>query len=109
MLLFGGGLAIAAGFTATALSGWVSEQLQVLEDMNFIIIVFVSTAVVLFLTEITSNMATATMILLVVALLTIALNIHPYALMVPCAMSAKLVFMFQLENRQTLLCLEQVK
>ncbi|WP_373896300.1 SLC13 family permease [Virgibacillus sp. CBA3643] len=45
LLLFGGGLAITAGFTATGLSGWIGEQLQVLEGMNFIIIVLVSTAV----------------------------------------------------------------
>lgn len=45
LLLFGGGLAIAAGFTVTGLSGWIGEQLQVLEGINFIIIVLVSTAV----------------------------------------------------------------
>nr|WP_319418057.1 hypothetical protein [Virgibacillus necropolis] len=50
LLLFGGGLAIAAGFTATGVSGWIGEELQVLEGMNFIIIVLVSTAVVMFLT-----------------------------------------------------------
>lgn len=50
LLLFGGGLAIATGFTATGISGWIGEELQVLEGMNFIIIVLVSTAVVLFLT-----------------------------------------------------------
>ncbi|WP_163527328.1 SLC13 family permease [Halobacillus ihumii] len=93
LLLFGGGLAIAAGFTETGLSDWVGEQLTVLQGMNFIIILLVSTAVVLFLTEITSNTATGTMILPVVAALAIALNVHPYALMVPCAMAANCAFM----------------
>lgn len=49
LLLFGSGLAIATGFTATGI-GWIGVELQVLEGMNFIIIVLVSTAVVLFLT-----------------------------------------------------------
>lgn len=93
LILFGGGLAIAAGFTETGLSNWIGEQLTFLEGMNFIVIVAVSTTVVLFLTEITSNTATGTMILPVVASLAIALNIHPYALMVPCAVAANCAFM----------------
>ncbi|UJL47751.1 hypothetical protein KFZ58_07815 [Virgibacillus sp. NKC19-16] len=51
------------------------RQLQVLEGMNFIIIVLVSTAVVLSLIEITSNMAAATVILPLVASLAIAANL----------------------------------
>lgn len=45
------------------------------------------------LTEITSNTATATMILPVVGALAVALNIHPFALMIPCAMAANCAFM----------------
>src|SRR5699024_7588457 len=93
LILFGGGLAIAAGFTETGLSNWIGEQLTILEGANFIVIVAISTAVVLFLTELTSNTATGTMILPVVASLAIALNIHPFALMVPCAMAANCAFM----------------
>ncbi|RSL33663.1 DASS family sodium-coupled anion symporter [Salibacterium salarium] len=93
LLLFGGGLAIASGFESTGLSNWMAEQLTVLEGMNFVLIVTIATALVLFLTEITSNTATGTMILPVVASLAIALNIHPYALMVPCAMAANCAFM----------------
>jgi sodium-dependent dicarboxylate transporter 2/3/5 len=52
-----------------------------------------STLLILFLTEITSNTATATMILPVVAGLALALGIHPYALMIPCALAANCAFM----------------
>ncbi|MGY4688818.1 SLC13 family permease [Salibacterium sp. K-3] len=93
LLLFGGGLAIASGFENTGLSNWMAEQLTVLQGANFVLIVLISTALVLFLTEITSNTATGTMILPVVASLAVALNIHPYALMVPCAMAANCAFM----------------
>ncbi|MEU2941158.1 SLC13 family permease [Nocardiopsis alba] len=93
LLLFGGGLAIAAGFVDTGLSAWIGEQLRVLDGVNIILTIIFATALVLFLTEITSNAATATMILPVIAALAFSLNIHPYALMVPCAMAANCAFM----------------
>jgi len=93
LLLFGGGLAIAAGFRATGLSEWMGTQLTVLDGFHMILIIASATALILFLTEITSNTATATMILPVVAALALALDIHPFALMVPCAMAANCAFM----------------
>lgn len=93
LLLFGGGLAIAAGFVDTGLSGWIGEQLRVLDGVNVILVIVLATALVLFMTEITSNAATATMILPVMAAFAIALGVHPLALMVPCAMAANCAFM----------------
>ncbi|MFE6307609.1 SLC13 family permease [Nocardiopsis sp. NPDC057823] len=93
LLLFGGGLAIAAGFVDTGLSAWIGEQLRVLDGVDVILTIVIATALVLFLTEITSNAATATMILPVMAALAVSLGIHPYALMVPCAMAANCAFM----------------
>ncbi|MDG5470731.1 SLC13 family permease [Jeotgalibacillus sp. ET6] len=93
LLLFGGGLAIAAGFRETGLASWIGEQLTVLEGVSFILMIVITAALVLFLTEITSNTATATMILPVLASLAVAINVHPYALMVPAAMAANCAFM----------------
>jgi sodium-dependent dicarboxylate transporter 2/3/5 len=93
LLLFGGGLAVAAGFVDTGLSAWIGEQLRVLDGVNIVLTIIVATALVLFLTEITSNSATATMILPVIAAFAVSLNVHPYALMVPCAMVANCAFM----------------
>lgn len=93
LLLFGGGLAIAAGFTSSGLSQWIGDQLTVLEGLNIFVIIVISTTLVLFLTEITSNTATATMILPVMASLALALDVHPYAIMVPAAMAANCAFM----------------
>ncbi len=93
LLLFGGGLAIAAGFRETGLSSWLGSQLTVLDGMNLVVIIASATLLILFLTEITSNTATATMILPVVASLALALEIHPFALMIPCAMAANCAFM----------------
>jgi solute carrier family 13 (sodium-dependent dicarboxylate transporter), member 2/3/5 len=93
LLLFGGGLAIAAGFKESGLADWIGQQLTALEGMNFILIVVITTALVLFLTEITSNTATGTMILPILASLALAINVHPLALMVPAAMAANCAFM----------------
>ncbi|HDZ07939.1 SLC13 family permease [Pseudohongiella sp.] len=93
LLLFGGGLAIAAGFRGTGLSEWMGTQLTVLDGFHLLIIIASATLLILFLTEITSNTATATMILPVVAALALALDIHPFALMIPCAMAANCAFM----------------
>lgn len=93
LLLFGGGLAIAGGFKETGLASWIGEQLIILEGTNILVTVFLTTLLVLFLTEITSNMATATMILPILASLSLAINVHPLALMVPAAMAANCAFM----------------
>ncbi|GGP14070.1 SLC13 family permease [Oceanobacillus neutriphilus] len=93
LLLFGGGLAIAAGFTQTGLSDWLGQQLTVLDGFHLLVIISAATLMIMALTEITSNTATATMILPVVGALAVALNIHPFALMIPCAMAANCAFM----------------
>ena len=93
LLLFGGGLAIAAGFRESGLSSWMGNQLTIFDSFHLIVMIACATLLILFLTEITSNTATATMILPVVAGLALALEIHPYALMIPCAMAANCAFM----------------
>lgn len=93
LLLFGGGLAIAAGFTSSGLSEWIGGQLVGLQGVNVLIVVLVVAALVLFLTEITSNTATASMMFPIMASLSVALGIHPYALMVTAAVAASCAFM----------------
>lgn len=93
LVLFGGGLAIASGFVETGLSQWLGERLLVLDGVHIFLIVLIATALVLALTEFTSNAATATMIVPVMASLALALGIHPYALMVPAAIAANCTFM----------------
>ncbi|WP_346797135.1 DASS family sodium-coupled anion symporter [Halomonas sp. Bachu 37] len=93
LLLFGGGLAIAAGFGSSGLAAWIGNQMSVLGGVNFLLMILIATGMVLFLTEITSNTATATMILPVLASLALALDIHPFVLMVPAAMAANCAFM----------------
>ena len=80
LLLFGGGLAIASGFVSTGLSEWIGSRLMGLEGVSVLVMIFLVSALVLALTEITSNTATASMMYPIMASLAVALGIHPYAL-----------------------------
>ena len=85
LLLFGGGLAIAAGFGSSGLASWIGGQMSVLEGVNFLLVILLATGMVLFLTEITSNTATATMILPVLASLALALAVPARAVNFFCS------------------------
>lgn len=93
LLLFGGGLAIASGFTESGLSEWIGTQLTSLQGVNLLVVITLVTALVIFLTEITSNTATASMMFPIMASLAVALGFHPYALMVAAAVAASCAFM----------------
>ncbi|HEX6923197.1 MAG TPA: DASS family sodium-coupled anion symporter [Bacillales bacterium] len=93
LLLFGGGLAIAAGFVKTGLAEWIGQQLSVLNGIGIYVILLVVVGLVIFLTEITSNTATSTMMYPIMASLALALGVHPYALMVAAGVAASCAFM----------------
>ncbi|UJL45378.1 SLC13/DASS family transporter [Virgibacillus sp. NKC19-16] len=93
LLLFGGGLAIAAGFTESGLSEWIGGQLEGLQGVSIFLIILTVSALVIFLTEITSNTATASMMFPIMASLAAALNIHPYSVMIAAAVAASCAFM----------------
>ncbi|MCM3744452.1 DASS family sodium-coupled anion symporter [Sporosarcina luteola] len=93
LLLFGGGLAIAAGFVSSELSVWIGSQLSGLNGVHILVVIIVVTALVIFLTEITSNTATASMMYPIMASLAVALGFHPYALMIAAGVAASCAFM----------------
>ncbi|WP_330988373.1 SLC13 family permease [Staphylococcus pseudintermedius] len=93
LILFGGGLALAKGIQQSGLAAWLGEQLTLLKGVSPLIIVVVITVFILFLTEITSNTATATMILPILATLSVAIDVHPLLLMAPAAMAANCAYM----------------
>ena len=93
LLLFGGGLAIASGFVSTGLSEWIGSRLMGLEGVSVLVMILLVSGLVLALTEITSNTATASMMYPIMASLGVALGIHPYALLIAAAVSASCAFM----------------
>ena len=93
IILFGGGFALAQGFAESGLSQWIADQLTILAGVPLLILIAAVTLVVIFLTEVTSNTATATIMIPVMGALAIAMGIHPYTLMVPAAIAASYAFM----------------
>ena len=93
VLLFGGGFALARGFAASGLSQWVGGNLAGLSHYPPILIVATLCLAVTFLTELTSNTATAELLLPVLAAVAVSIDIHPLMLMVPATISASCAFM----------------
>ncbi len=93
VLLFGSGMAIAEGFEKSGLAYWIGTQMTALDGITLILIVLLVVASVNFLTEITSNLATASMLLPVLAQMSLAIDVHPYILMVSATMAASCAFM----------------
>lgn len=93
VLLLGGGLAIARGFTETGLDSWMAQQLLFLKGMPAAVIVLAVVTLTIFLTEITSNTATATIILPVTFSLAAVVGMEPAGLMIAAAMASSLAFM----------------
>lgn len=93
LILFGGGFALAAGFSDSGLTRVIAEQLQHLQGTDVLYVIAAVTTVVIFLTEITSNTATASLFLPVMAALGMAMQIHPFALMMAAALAASCAFM----------------
>ncbi len=93
LILFGGGLAIAAGFSDSGLAEWIGMQLSVLEGSSMLIIMLAVVAMVVYLTEITSNTATTSMMMPIMAAMAAAMSVHPYAMMITAATAASYAFM----------------
>ncbi len=93
LILFGGGFALAKGFSESGLTEAIASQLSIFQGSNLILLVAAAVSLVIMLTEITSNTATASMFLPVVAALAVAVYIHPYCLMAAIALAASFAFM----------------
>ncbi len=93
LLLFGGGLALAVGFQITGLSEWVGHRMGGLATMPGWAMIGLTCLVVTFLTEVTSNTATTTILMPVLASVCTEYGISPTKLMLPAALSASCAFM----------------
>lgn len=93
LLLFGGGMALAQGFSETGLAKWIASQVSLLDGMALLLLMLILVASINFLTEITSNLATTAMILPILAPMALAFDIHPYSIMVSVTIAASCAFM----------------
>lgn len=94
LLLFGGGLAIAKGFSTSGLSDYVANQLQVLlGDASPLVIVISTVTIITGLTEVASNTATISLALPIMGSLSQAIEAHPLLLLIPTTLAASCAFM----------------
>lgn len=93
VLLFGGGLALARGVQVTGLAQWLGDQFTAFHLPSLLLWIVVLVTVVNFLTEVTSNVATTTMFLPVLAALAVSIGAEPLPLMVAATITASCAFM----------------
>ncbi len=93
IILFGGGFALASGFSESGLTTWLAGLLGVLQGADIALVIAAVVLLVIFLTEVTSNTATAALLLPVMAALAAAIGVHPLGLMAATVIAASFAFM----------------
>ena len=93
LILFGGGLSIAAQINSSGLGIWIGESLSVLSTVPPIFLIFAVAALIIFLTEVTSNVATTSTFLPVFGAVAVGIGVLPVSLTVPVCLAASCAFM----------------
>ncbi|MBL3556552.1 MULTISPECIES: SLC13 family permease [Marinobacter] len=93
LLLFGGGLAMAGVISSSGLAEWIAESLSVAGHLPVLVMVALVVAVIIFLTEVTSNTATAAAFLPLLGALAMSQEMSVLLLTVPAAIAASCAFM----------------
>ncbi|SDR97185.1 solute carrier family 13 (sodium-dependent dicarboxylate transporter), member 2/3/5 [Halopseudomonas xinjiangensis] len=93
LLLFGGGLALAGIISSSGLAEWIAESLSVMGMLPALLMVGLVVTVIIFLTEVTSNTATAAAFLPLLGALAVSQDVSPILFTVPAAIAASCAFM----------------
>ncbi|MCW4352874.1 DASS family sodium-coupled anion symporter [Hoyosella sp. YIM 151337] len=98
LLLFGGGLSLAAAFESSGLTTWFGELLGGLASLPFVLIIAALSVIVLFMTEIMSNTAVSNMLIPISIGLALGIGVDPYSIMAVVALSASCAFMLPIST-----------
>jgi sodium-dependent dicarboxylate transporter 2/3/5 len=93
LLLFGAGFSLARTFQSSGLDRWIAGGLSGLQGVDLVWVLLAVAALVVFLTEVTSNSATASLFIPVMVSLGVSLAAPPLVLMVTVAVAASMAFM----------------
>ncbi len=93
LVLFGAGITIAGAFIESGLADRIAAQMEALTHVPVWLMILVICLSVTFLTEVTSNTATASLLMPLLASAAVVMEVDPMLLMVPAAMSASCAFM----------------
>ena len=93
LLLFGGGFALADAMQQNGVTQFIGAALSHFESMPLVAMILITCALLTFLTELTSNTATASILIPVMAATAVSIGQHPLLLMLPAALNASFAFM----------------
>jgi len=92
LILIGGGLALAGGFTSSGLDLQIADQLSFVGEMDYFLIILIVVAIAIFSGELMSNTAGAALLLPIMASLAATMDINPILLMAPVAIATSYGF-----------------
>ena len=93
LVLFGGGLSLASAVSDSGLALWLGQSLAPLNAYGTAVLVVAAVALVIYLTELTSNLATTATLLPVMAAIAVQAGVPPIVLTVPITIAASCAFM----------------
>lgn len=93
LILFGGGLSLAHAVHVNGVAEFLGSQTRAVSGIPEIAVVVLVITAIIFLTELTSNLATAATLLPILAAIAPTLGIHPYWLVIPAGIAASCAFM----------------
>ncbi len=93
LLLFGGGLSLAAMIEKTKIAEWIGANSIYVQNFPFVLIIFITVALIIFLTELTSNLATVAVFLPIFTAVAVGLGKSPLFMAIPITLSASCAFM----------------
>ncbi|MAH73217.1 MAG: anion transporter [Cellvibrionales bacterium TMED49] len=93
LILFGGGLSLAAAISNSGLAHWLGEGLSPLSGFGVGFLILGAVVLVVFLTEMTSNLATTATFLPIIGSLASEVGLDPLVLCIPITLAASCAFM----------------
>jgi sodium-dependent dicarboxylate transporter 2/3/5 len=93
LILFGGGLSLASAISSTGLAEWIGQGVQVLSGWPIFFLLILIVALIVFLTEMTSNTATTAAFLPIMGSVAVGLALEPLLFTLPVALAASCAFM----------------
>lgn len=93
LLMLGGGLAIASAINSTGLAETIGAAMSGFSIYGLWIFVLLFTVLIVFMTELTSNFASAATFLPVLGAIAVGMGVDPRLLMIPVTLGASMAFM----------------
>ncbi len=93
LLLFGGGLSLAAAISTNGVDAWLASGFDRLSGLRMLWVLLVTTTIIVFLTELSSNTATANTFIPILSAAAVGLGIEPMPVLFAAALAASCAFM----------------